>query len=244
MSKAIFITGTGTDVGKTFVTGLILKKLNESGKNAAYFKAAMSGNVYSETGELIPGDAVWVKQASGITQPVREMCPYIYEHAYSPHLASRLEGNPVRLDVVKKAFAKVCEAYDYVTVEGSGGILCPLDIEENALTGFHKGRHPLWLEDVIKELGLACLIVADAGLGTINSVVLTVEYMRAKHIEIKGLIFNHFHPGNVLEEDNLRMCAWRTGLKVLACVKDGDHELDIDAEELSALYKMQGEEKR
>ena len=278
MSKAIFITGTGTDVGKTFVTGLILKKLNESGKNAAYFKAAMSGNVYSETGDLIPGDAVWVKQASGITQPVREMCPYIYEHAYSPHLASRLEGNPVRLDVVKKAFAKVCEAYDYVTVEGSGGILCPLDIEENAVTGFHdsfrntpgkstgfpdeqfipsdqsivpdksitpdKDRRPLWLEDVIKELGLACLIVADAGLGTINSVVLTVEYMRAKHIEIKGLIFNHFHPGNVLEEDNLRMCAWRTGLKVLACVKDGDHELDIDAEELSALYEMQGEEKR
>lgn len=244
MSKAIFITGTGTDVGKTFVTGLILKKLNENGKKAAYFKAAMSGNVYSETGELIPGDAVWVKQASGITQSVREMCPYIYEHAYSPHLASRLEGNPVRLDVVKKAFDKVCETYDYVTVEGSGGILCPLDIEENALTGFHKGRRPLWLEDVIKELGLACLIVADAGLGTINSVVLTAEYMRAKHIEIKGLIFNHFHPGNVLEEDNLRMCAWKTGLKVLACVKDGDHELDIDAEELITLYKMQGEEKR
>lgn len=265
MSKAIFITGTGTDVGKTFVTGLILKKLNESGKNAAYFKAAMSGNIYSETGELIPGDAVWVKQASGITQPVREMCPYIYEHAYSPHLASRLEGNPVRLDVVKKAFDKVCETYDYVTVEGSGGILCPLDIEENLVTGFldssrntpeksigipagkltapDKDRRPLWLEDIIKELGLACLIVADAGLGTINSVVLTVEYMRAKHIEIKGLIFNHFHPGNILEEDNLRMCAWKTGLKVLACVKDGDHELNIDAEELSALYGMQGEEK-
>ena len=227
MSKAIFITGTGTDVGKTFVTGLILKKVNESGKNAAYFKAAMSGNVYSETGELIPGDAVWVKQASGITQPVREMCPYIYEHAYSPHLASRLEGNPVRLDVVKKAFAKVCEAYDYVTVEGSGGILCPVCFDQAEI----------WLEDVIARLELSCLLIADAGLGTINNVVLTAEYMRSRGIPLKGILFNRFHPGNVMEEDNVRMCRHRTGLKVITCVEEGAKELALDGDALAALYE-------
>lgn len=231
MGKALFITGTGTDVGKTFVTGLIVKKLKENGKNAAYFKAAMSGNSCDKDGHLIPGDAVWVKQVSGIAQPVAQMCPYVYEHAYSPHLAARLEGNPVRLDVVKKAFEDLSRSYSYVTVEGSGGILCPLVFEEG---------HSLWLEDVVKSLGLSCLLVADAGLGTINSVVLTAEYMRARHIEIAGLIFNHFHPGNVLEEDNLRMCTAKTGLKVLACVKDGDTQLPMDIEDLVKLYREAG----
>ena len=77
MSKNLFITGTGTDVGKTYVTGLIIKKLRENGKNAAYYKAAMSGNERCTDGTLLPGDALQVKSISGIGQPLTEMCPYI-----------------------------------------------------------------------------------------------------------------------------------------------------------------------
>lgn len=227
MSKKLFITGTGTDVGKTYVTGLIVKKLKESGQNAAYYKAAMSGNEYGADGKLIPGDALHVKNASGITQPLEEMCPYIYEAAVSPHLASRMEGNPVQMEVVKKGFEEVCAKYDYVTIEGSGGILCPICFDEEKIQ----------LEDVIKELGLSSLIIADAGLGTINSVVLTIEYMRSRNLPIKGILFNHFHPGNVMEEDNLRMCEYMTGLKVLACIEDGSKELDMDADLLASLYE-------
>ena len=155
------------------------------------------------------------------------MCPYVYETAVSPHLASRLEGNPVRMDVVREGFAQVCARYDYVTVEGSGGILCPICFDEAEL----------WLEDIIQTLDLSCLIVADAGLGTINSVVLTAEYLKAKKIPVKGILFNRFHPGNVMEEDNLRMCEHRTGLKVLACIQDGDAELSMDADMLASLYE-------
>lgn len=227
MSKNLFITGTGTDVGKTYVTGLIVKKLKEIGKNAAYYKAAMSGNERREDGSLIPGDALQVKTVSGISQPLEEMCPYIYETAVSPHLASRIEGNPVQMDVVKKGFETVCSKYDYVTMEGSGGILCPICFDEAKIQ----------LEDVIKELELSCLIIADAGLGTINSVVLTVEYMRARNIPVKGIFFNHYHPGNVMEEDNLKMCEYITGLKVLACIEDDDTELHIDADTLLSLYE-------
>ena len=126
MSKNLFITGTGTDVGKTYVTGLVIKKLAESGARAAYYKAAMSGNERRPDGTLIPGDALAVKEVSGISQPLEEMCPYIYENAYSPHLAARIEGGPVELSVVRDGFLKVSEKYDYVTVEGSGGILCPI----------------------------------------------------------------------------------------------------------------------
>ena len=65
-------------------------------------------------------------EISGITQPLEEMCPYVYEHAYSPHLASRIEGHPVEMAVVRDGYRAVCDKYDYVTVEGSGGILCPI----------------------------------------------------------------------------------------------------------------------
>ena len=226
-AKKIFIVGTGTDVGKTYVTGLIVKKLKESGMNAAYYKAAMSGNERTEEGMLLPGDAQYVKTVSGIEQSLACMCPYVYEAAVSPHLASRIEGNPVMLQEVVKGFEEVCRQYDYVTMEGSGGILCPICFDEREL----------WLEDVIRELGLSSLIVADAGLGTINSVVLTVEYMRAKGLPVKGIIFNRFHPGDRMEEDNLRMCEHRTKLPVLACVEADSGTLDMEIEKLTSLYE-------
>ena len=102
MAKSIFITGTGTDIGKTYIAGLIVKKIADAGKSAAYYKAAMSGNDRREDGTLIPGDALFVRQTAGIEQPLDEMCPYVYENAYSPHLASRIEGHPVELSVVKR----------------------------------------------------------------------------------------------------------------------------------------------
>ena len=133
MSKAIFLTGTGTDIGKTFIAGLIVKKLAQAGKNPAYYKAAMSGNDRRSDESLIPGDALFVRQMSGISQPLDEMCPYVYENAWSPHLASRVEGNPVDLAVVREGFAKVAENYDYITMEGSGGILGPLCFDEHKI---------------------------------------------------------------------------------------------------------------
>lgn len=226
MSRNLFLTGTGTDVGKTYIAGLLVKKLHESGRRAGYFKAAMSGNVRLPDGSLLPGDAAAVRAVSGIAQPLGAMCPYVYEAAVSPHLASRLEGNPVRLEVVKTRFAAVSQAYEYVTVEGSGGILCPLCFDEEKLQ----------LEDVVRALHLPCVIVADAGLGTINSVALTVFYMRAKEIPIRGIILNRFHPGDVMEEDNRRMCQALTGVKVIACCREGGNDLDLSADALAALY--------
>lgn len=227
MSKSLFITGTGTDVGKTYVTGLILKKMREKGKNAAYFKAAMSGNNRDSFGNLIPGDALQVKEMSGIKQPSGEMCPYIYEASVSPHLASKIEGNPVNLKQLLADFDKVSRKYEYIAVEGSGGISCPLRFD----------TQKVMLEDFIRACNLACLIVADAGLGAINSVVLTAEYMNRHKIPVKGIIFNHYEPGSQLHEDNMQMCESLTGLKTAACVKNGDTELDIPFEKLEGFFE-------
>lgn len=227
MSKNLFLTGTGTDVGKTYVTGLLLKKLRENGARAAYYKAAMSGNARRPDGSLIPGDAVHVKTVSGIGQPLEEMCPYVYETAVSPHLAAKIEGEPVEMKRVLQGFDDLCGRYDYVTAEGSGGILCPLRFD----------GQKIWLEDFVKARSLSCLIVADAGLGTINAVVLTAEYMKARGIPVKGILLNRYDGDSLLHRDNRLMCQAMTGLEVLSCIGEGDTDLDLPFERLASLYE-------
>lgn len=227
MSKNIFVTGTGTEIGKTYVAGLLVKKLHEAGEKSAYYKAAMSGNDKDADGNLIPGDAKFVKELGGIDQDLNEMCPYIYERAYSPHLAAQIEGNPVNLDYVVEKLRDLEKKYDYITLEGSGGILCPLRFDDEEI----------YLEDFVKKAKLSSIIVADAGLGTINNLVLTAYYMKEKGMKVKGIIFNNFIPGDVLQEDNIKMCQHMSGLKVLACVKKGDKDLDIDIDKLKEIYE-------
>lgn len=225
MSKGLFITGTGTDTGKTYITSLLLKKLNETGHSCAYYKAAMSGNERDSSGKLIPGDALYVKNVSGITQSLDEMCPYVYENAVSPHLASRTEGNPVDMTVVKENYNRLTSQYDLIIAEGSGGILCPLRYDDKKI----------FLENVIRALDLPCLVVADAGLGTINSVVLTLEYMKSHSIPVKGIVFNHFHAGDIMEEDNKTMCEELTGIPVIACVDDDCFDIEVSGEYIASL---------
>lgn len=227
MSKNIFVTGTGTEIGKTYVAGLLVKKLHEAGEKSAYYKAAMSGNDKDADGNLIPGDAKFVKELGGIDQDLNEMCPYVYERAYSPHLAAQIEGNPVNLDYVVEKLRDLEKKYDYITLEGSGGILCPLRFDDEEI----------YLEDFVKKAKLSSIIVADAGLGTINNLVLTAFYMKEKGMKVKGIIFNNFIPGDVLQEDNIKMCEYMSGLKVLACVKKGDKDLDIDIDKLKEIYE-------
>ena len=228
MSRNLFVTGTGTEIGKTYVAALIVKTLHDAGMDVAYYKAAMSGNERRPDGTLIPGDALFVKEFAGISQSLESMCPYVYEHAVSPHLASRIEGNPVRMAVVEEKFQTLSREHDYVVVEGSGGITCPIGYDEERIQ----------LEDIVRRLHLSSVMVADAGLGTINGVVLTHAYMQQKGLPLKGILFNYFHQRDVMEEDNRRMCEEMTGLPVLACIVKGDKGIaGLTAEALAALFE-------
>ena len=227
MSKCVFITGTGTDVGKTYISGLIMKKLNENlyGK-CAYYKAAMSGNPKNEKG-IIPMDALTVKNISGTEQSLKSMYSYVYENPYSPHLAAKEENMPVDMKKVYSDFDALCQKYEYITIEGAGGILCPLRFDEEKVQ----------FTDFIKNRNLSCIIVADAGLGTINYTGLTAYYMEKENIKVEGIILNRFEAGNKMHEDNLKMCEYMTWLKVLGCVKKGDSDIDISFDTLKELYK-------
>lgn len=226
MNKGIFISGTGTDIGKTYVTALIVKKLADAGLNTTYYKAALSG-AEVENGNLVPGDAKFVCDIAGLKEKPENLVSYIYERAVSPHLATKYEGNPVDLKKVKNDFEALKEKYDYLIAEGSGGIICPIVYEDD---------NKIMLEDIIKTLGLDTIIIADAGLGTINSTVLTVKYMQSIGINVKGIILNNYIKDDFMHIDNKKMIEDILGIKVIATVSDGDKDLDIDAKELTDLF--------
>lgn len=227
MKKSVFITATGTDVGKTYVTALIIKKMRENNLNTGYYKAALSG-AEKINDEWVAGDAKYVCDISGLPYNMKDMVSYVYKTAVSPHLAAILEGNPVDLNVIEADFNSAKVKYDYLCVEGSGGIICPLRMDE---------IQTIMLENVIKTLNLSVIIVALPELGTINSTVLTVEYLRSRGIEIEGIILNNYDKNNFMHVDNKKQIEILSKIPVIACVKKFDLELDISVKKLKSIFK-------
>ena len=209
MAKKIFITGTGTDIGKTYISALIVKKMREAGFNCGYFKPVISG-VIEMCGHLMESDANYVIRTANIPTEAEQCVSYYWQEAVSPHLAAKRKNQEIDIDKIKYDFAQINKKYDYLLIEGAGGITCPLKInnEEKYL-----------LKDLIWELGLSVIIVADAGLGTINSTLLTVDYARANGIEIEGIVLNNYESDNFMHWDNLEQIETLTGVNVVATVE-------------------------
>lgn len=218
MSKGYFVTATGTDVGKTFITTLLVKKWRDSGIDAGYYKAALSGAELRD-GKWVAGDADYVKRTANLSDTQEQLVSYVYKEAVSPHLAARKEGNPVELAKVKDDFDAARNRHEFVFAEGSGGIICPIRYDDQKI----------FLVDVMKTLNLPLLIVTTAALGSINACVLTVEYARSRGLAVRGLIVNRYgSSGNLeMEDDNIRMMQDLTSLEVIAKVKDGDTDLGV-----------------
>ena len=212
MAKSLFITATGTDIGKTYVSALIAKKLKDKEINIGYYKAALSGS-----DDIEESDAWYVKKEANLSDSYDEMVSYTYKHAYSPHLAAQIEGNPPDMKIIKKAYKDISKKHDYMIVEGSGGIICPIRYDD---------EKKIFLEDIIKEFNMPSIIVADAGLVTINSTVLTIEYMRSKNLKVNGVILNRFEMANEMHDDNRKMIEEMTGVKIIGIVINGILKLD------------------
>lgn len=218
MSKGYFVTATGTDVGKTFIIALLVKKWRDSGIDAGYYKAALSGAELRD-GKWVAGDADYVKRIANLSDTQEQLVSYVYKEAVSPHLAARKEGNPVELAKVQDDFEAARTRHEFVFAEGSGGIICPIRYDDQKV----------FLVDIMKTLGLPLLIVTTAALGSINACVLTVEYARSCGLDVRGLIVNRYgSSGNLeMEDDNIRMMQDLTGLEILAKVKNGDTDLGV-----------------
>lgn len=226
MTKGVFITATGTDVGKTFISALIVKKMRDLGFNCGYYKPALSG-AELKNGELIPGDCEFVLKTAGIKADPSNFASYIFKTAVSPHLAAEIEGVSIKKDKIQKDFQDKKAEYNYLVVEGAGGIICPFNLKDEQII----------LPDIIKLLGLDVVIVSGAELGSINNAVLTVEYIKNCGINIKGIILNKYNENDFMQRDNKEQIERLTGVKVIAEVKENENDLNIEKEEILSIFK-------
>lgn len=201
--KGVFITGTGTDIGKTYVTALLAKYYREQGIDVAYYKAAISG------ADTIPeSDAGYVKKIAGLEQSDESMVSYLFSEAVSPHLAAKINNHPIELEKVLADYQAVRDSHEFTVVEGSGGIVCPIRYDES---------EKILLPDIVKALELSVILVADAGLGTIHNVVTTAAYIKTLGIEIEGVLLNNYI-GDLMQKDNYYMIKELTGIKIIGTV--------------------------
>lgn len=201
MGKGIFIIGTDTDVGKTFVTAGLTYKLRECGYNAIAFKPIQSGGILSEDG-VIPPDTKYIKDICGLDNEHSEMNVYCLKEEVSPHLAAKMENIKILKEKIISQYNELIKKYDYVIVEGAGGIVVPLVDNE------------YFVYDLIKDLNLEVVIVARAGVGTINHTVLTYEFLKQNGIKSKGIVINQYN-NKFYEDDNIEMISKLTQLEIL-----------------------------
>ncbi len=232
MTKSIFVAGTSTDIGKTFVTALIVKYLRDKSINAGYYKPVLSGAEIVDN-KLVPGDAKYVCDIAGINVQPQDLVSYTFKTAVSPHLAAELENKFIDLNKIKTDFTNLKNKYDFVVVEGCGGIVCQIQTPEDwkirRLEDYQRHndeKKEIFLTDIIKKLELDVVLVVSSKLGTINSTVLTVEYAKKLNINIKGIIMNYYDKNNFMHIDNKKQIEYLTGIPVIATVAENGTGLD------------------
>ncbi len=174
--KGIFITGTDTGVGKTFVTGALSAILQEQGFDVGVMKPAESGAI-QDGKKLIACDATFLKKMARSNDPMELINPYVFKAPLSPYHAGREAGVTIDPAKIVTAFNELASRHDIVLVEGAGGILAPL-------------THDFSMGDLARRLNLPVLIVAHPYLGSINHTQLTAEALDGLGLEIFGIIFN------------------------------------------------------
>ncbi len=201
--KGVFITGTDTDVGKTWVAAGLTAALKERDINAVYFKPIQSGCPLEE-GRLVPTDARLARDVAGLTEPLEVLTPLALRPPLAPGVAAAQAGVEVDLERIAEGVRDLASRYEFLVVEGAGGLYVPLI-----------GTHFLVL-DLIRWLGLPLAVVAKSGLGTINHTVLTVKAAQAADIQVIGVILNRYpeKPG-LAEETNPGVIAALTGVPIL-----------------------------
>jgi len=168
--RGVFVTGTGTEVGKTVLAAAIARSVAATGARVAVFKPAVSG--LDQDGEP---DHALLRRAAGSTQSDDEVAPYRFGPPVSPHLAAELAGDPIDPERVVASAHAAADRADFLVCEGVGGLLVPLTL------GY-------LVRDFARELGLPVVIAAAPGLGTINHTLLTIEAARAVGLEAKLVV--------------------------------------------------------
>ena len=212
MPPGFFITGTDTDVGKTWVTVALLHRFRRQGVKAAGFKPVAAGCVWQE-GRWVNQDALLIQKHSGIDLDYEIINPYAFVAPLSPHIAC---GDVrVNLAAIQKAFARITQSADRVLVEGAGGWLSPLSLDlDNA--------------DLAKVLALPVIMVVGMRLGCINHARLTIESIREAGLPCAGWVAVEIVPEFVGFQASLEFLQQRLNVPLLGILShspEGDFDL-------------------
>jgi len=202
--KGVFITGTDTGVGKTFVSGEICRTLKNKIKSLGVMKPIACGD---------RKDALFLKNISGVDDKLDDINPIFFKKSLSPYVASKIENKKINFNKIKTAYKKLSKKYNFLIVEGAGGILVP--ITEN-----------FFIADLVKMLNLPLIIVARPGLGTINHTLLTIQYAKWKGLKVLGFITNYstYRKKGLAEKTNVSVISEIGRVKFLGNVPYNIHK--------------------
>lgn len=192
----IFITGTDTGCGKTYVTALLAQYFRSQGHDVGAMKPI-------STGPARENDAAWLKKQLKLKEPINLINPIRLKHPLAPYPAAKMENRKLNLNAIFKAYKKLEQLHDLVLVEGIGGVAVPITAK-------------YFVIDLIKELKLPVILVARAGLGTINHTLLTINALWQEKIELLGVIMNGFKGKELSEKSNAEVIEQLSGVPVLA----------------------------
>ncbi len=180
-TKGLFVTGTDTDIGKTYVSCHILRELVQQGKSVGAYKPACSGSLVNTAGKKTWGDVEQLRKATQSEESSERICPQTFDLPLAPDRAAKMESRSVDESLLINGWKWWVNRVDYLLVEGVGGLLSPVS------------QHFL-VADLAVQIGYPLLIIADAGLGTINHTLLTIEAARQRGLSVAGVVLNQTSP--------------------------------------------------
>lgn len=212
----MFVTGTDTEVGKTYVATLIVKQLVAAGHRVGVYKPVASDCV-SDGRQLVSEDAVELWEAAGRPLSLEVVCPNRYKVALAPHLAARNEGRELDTEAMRKGLELWADECDIIVVEGAGGLMSPISDDE-------------YFADLAYEFGYPTIVVTPNAIGAINqtlSALITATCFR-DGIPLAGVVLNdvRMFDGDISMDSNREQIASRSVAPVLSRLRHEGESFD------------------
>jgi dethiobiotin synthetase len=201
MSQAFFLTGTDTEIGKTFITCALLHRARQSGLKAVGIKPVAAGTDGAGRNEDIEN----IRAASNLALPREVVNPFCFSAAIAPHLAAAEQGVTIDFAPIQAACASALRQTDLLIVEGVGGFRVPLGVDRDSA-------------DLAVTLAMPVILVVGLRLGCINHALLTAEAIAARGLRLAGWVANRIDPDMPRAEDNIAALRELLGAPLLGAV--------------------------
>lgn len=200
MPSGLFVTGTDTGVGKTYISCLLLHALAARNMAVVGMKPIAAG---CENGQW--QDVEFLRSTSSVDVPLRDLNPYALHAPIAPHIAARQEGITLKIAYIEQCYDRLAGTAEVVVVEGVGGFLVPINADETTI-------------DLVRTLNLPVMLVVGMRLGCINHALLTVQAIKHAGLCLAGWVANCIDPGMQAQEENIVALQQRIDAPLLGCV--------------------------